>query len=90
MLSKWNKLLQQAWLATSSACAGTVRSLPADVKVIVQENPFTTTLVADVGQIRCLTFEDIAEQRFKAAEARALVLPGAGRQLILLQLYRVR
>lgn len=38
-----------------------VSDLPANIKVVVQEDPFVAALIADVGQARTLTSEQVAE-----------------------------
>jgi len=66
-----------------------IRHLPANIKVVVQEDPFIAALIADVRQARSLALEYVSEQRLKATKSGALVLPCAGGKLVLLQLHRL-
>ena len=57
--------------------------------MVVEKDPFTACLVTNVSNAGGLASEDVPEQRFKAAEARALVQACTDRQTVLLELVRV-
>ncbi len=70
-------------------CRDLISYLPANIKVVIQEDPLIAALIADVRQAGCLALEHVFKQRLKATESGALVKPCAGGKLVLLQLHRL-
>ena len=57
--------------------------------MVIQEDPLTAALIADVRQAGCLALEYVPKQRLEATKPGALVMPCAGGKLVLLQLHRL-
>ena len=70
-------------------CGNLISYLPANIKVVIQEDPLIAALIADVRQAGCLALEHVSKQRLKATKSGALVMPCAGGKLVLLQLHRL-